>query len=122
MRTIVLMLVWSVMVLDASRLSDLMERYRQAPERQRYRIMNQIKLEIARLNRKRQAEAIRSLRALTRETDARTKRLRHRRLEHHNATMSVLEGRSGGSGPGGAHGPSGPGEEHSGHSGGRGGR
>ena len=50
---------------SASHLSNLMHRYKRAPESQKYRIMNQIKLEIARLNKKRQHKAIRALRSIS---------------------------------------------------------
>jgi DNA polymerase III gamma/tau subunit len=102
MRKIVMVMVLAVMMLDASRLSDLMARYKRAPESQRYKIMNQIKREIARLNRKRQHAAIRKLRALNQSTQKRTNRKkqpRHRtRTAHgsrHPSPMDILQGHSG---------------------------
>lgn len=120
MRKIVMVMVLAVMMLDASRLSDLMARYKRAPESQRYKIMNQIKREIARLNRKRQHAAIRQLRALNQRTQKRTNRKkqpRHRtrtaRGSHHSSPMDILQGRggarSGGFSSGRSHGSGSPG-------------
>jgi len=106
MRKIIIMLVLAVVMADASRLSDLMARYKRAPESQRYKIMNQIKREIARLNKSRQNAAIRALRSVSNSSHAR-KSTRHRakntRSSHHAGPMNILDGRGGSSGS--AHGP-----------------
>jgi len=98
MRRIIAVMVLAVVMLDASRLSDLMARYKRAPESQRYRIMNQIKQEIARLNRKRQHAAIRQLRAVNNSIQSR-KKDRHRRKGHRSrgssSAMAILNGQNG---------------------------
>ena len=97
MRRIIAVMVLAVVMLDASRLSDLMARYKRAPESQRYKIMNQIKREIARLNRKRQHAAIRQLRAVNHSVQTRRKD-RHRRKRHRSRTpstaMAILNGQN----------------------------
>jgi len=110
MRKITIMLVLAVMMADASRLSDLMARYKRAPESQRYKIMNQIKREIARLNKSRQNAAIRALRAVNDSTQTR----KSTRGRHHARAMTVLEGR--GSSSGSAHSMAGAGSNVAGGS------
>lgn len=58
MKRILLVLMALSVAVFASELSNLMARYKQAPESQKYKIMNQIKLEIAKLNKSRQRAAI----------------------------------------------------------------
>lgn len=66
MKRIFLLVVMLGALASASHLSQLMQRYKHAAESQRYRIMNQIKLEIARLNKRHQRSAIRALRSISR--------------------------------------------------------
>lgn len=102
MKRFVLLAVMLTTLASASHLSQLMQRYKHAPESQRYRIMNQIKLEIARLNKARQRAAIRHLRSLNVRVQKRTKhrkKLRyHHRTFHHPSAQDILNGthRSGG--------------------------
>ncbi len=107
MKRIFLTLIVLVSLAGASRLSDLMAQYKRAPERQRFRIMNQIKLEIARLNKSRQHAAIRQLRRVNNSIQRRTDRIRknhriqrHRTQRHHAPTrhrpspQEILDGRT----------------------------
>ncbi len=82
MKRILLAMVLTGALLQASHLSTLMARYKRAPENQRYRIMNQIKLEIARLNKKRQRSAIRQLRSVTDSVERKKTRQRSSNTHH----------------------------------------
>jgi hypothetical protein len=94
MKKILFLLLMVTLMADASRLSQLMARYKRAPESQRYKIMNQIKREIARLNRKRQNKAIRQLRAISTHSGRSTRTRTHTRTQtqHHSSPMDVLNG------------------------------
>ena len=102
MKRIVLLAVMLTTLASASHLSQLMQRYKHAPESQRYRIMNQIKLEIARLNKARQRTAIRHLRSLNTQVQKRTKHRKKLRYHHRHtprpSAQDILNGthRSGG--------------------------
>ncbi len=96
MRKIIVIMVLAVVLANASHLSDLMARYKRAPESQRYKIMNQIKREIARLNKKRQNAAIRELRAVNNAVQSKKSKRRHtrtKRTHRRSKPMTVLEGR-----------------------------
>lgn len=86
MKRIVWVLVLAGALLHASHLNNLMSRYKHAPKSQRYRIMNQIKLEIARLNKSRQRSAIQQLRSVSSSVarkDAKRTRKNTRRTRRH---------------------------------------
>ena len=92
MKKTVLLWVTIFSLMSASTLSQLMARYKRAPESQRYKIMNQIKREIARLNRARQHKAIRQLRLLTQSGTPTTSRRSKRRpaARSHPSPMDIL--------------------------------
>jgi len=125
MKRLFVTLLLLVSLASASRLTTLLARYKRAPESQRYRIMNQIKLEIARLNRSRQAEAIQQLRAVSRSIDNRRKHATKARKYHHRKHLSPdailngdtensMEGSHHGNGNGDHNGGSHGGDGHSG--------